>query len=597
MRSREIVDIFLKYFEENKHKRIKSHSLIPEDSTVLFTTAGMQQFSKYLSGEVNPTFKRACSNQKCIRTSDIDEVGDASHLTFFEMLGNWSFGDYFKKEAICFALDFLEKKLGLDKKNFAITIFEGNREIKKDEETEKLWINEGILKDKIFYFGMSDNFWGPVGTSGPCGPCSEIHYDLTNESCSKGSKCLPNCKCGRYLEIWNLVFMEYNKTKEGSYKLSNKKSIDTGMGLERVSMIVQRKNNIFEIDSFNEVIKELEKVSNRTYETNKKSFRIILDHLRTSIFLISEGIKPSKEDRGYVLRRLLRSIIRNSSNLGFKEYGIKKLIDKIITIYGPAYPELNRNKRKIINVINEEKLKFEKTLDKGLKIFDKLVSENKDSISGKESFKLYDTYGFPFEITKELANEKGLKISNKEFQIEFDKHKEISKKGMVKKFGGHGLIFDNGELKAANKEELKKVIKLHTTTHLLHQALRKVLGKDVQQRGSDITSERLRFDFNYKRKLNNEQLERLESEVNNVIKQDLPVIFKETTYECAIKEKALAFFKGKYPDKVKVYYIGNYSKEICGGPHVKRTGELGKFKILKEKSSSSGIRRIKAILE
>ncbi len=595
MKSREIVNKFLEYFEKKGHERVKSYSLIPADTTVLFTTAGMQQFIPYLSGEVNPPNKRLCSIQKCIRTSDISEVGDESHLTFFEMLGNWSFGDYFKEDSIKYAIDFLENELNLDKSKLAITIFGGEKGLPKDKESESLWIEEGISKKNIYEFNMKDNFWGPVGASGPCGPCSEIHYDVKGKSC--GNKCGPNCECGRYLEIWNLVFMEYNKTKEGIYKLLPTKSIDTGMGLERLTLILQNKKSIFEIDSFQDIIEEIEELSGKSYKNNERSFRIILDHIKASVFLISDGVLPSKEDRGYILRRLIRSSMRHSSNLELGKDGINKLVEKIILEYNQDYSDLKKNKDRILKIINEEKIKFEKTLTHGLKIFEELIYKNQEKIPTKEVFKLYDTFGFPFELTKELAKERGFKIDEKEFYTLLEKHKEISKKGMVKKFGGHGLILDTGELKAATQEELEKVTKLHTATHLLHQALRKVLGKHVKQMGSDITSDRLRFDFSHPKKMNLEQLERVENEVNNVINQDLPVISKETTYDSAIKEKALAFFKGKYPEKVRVYYVGNYSKEVCGGPHVKRTGELTKFKILKERSSSAGIRRIRAVLE
>lgn len=598
MKSRDIVKKFLNYFEKKGHKIIPSYSLIPADTTVLFTTAGMQQFVPYLSGEVEPTYKRTCSNQKCIRTSDIEEVGDESHLTFFEMLGNWSFGDYFKKEAIEYALDFLEKELKLDRERFAITIFKGEKGLSRDKEVENIWLEEGISQDKIYGFGMKDNFWGPVGDSGPCGPCSEIHYDVTGKQCKHGKECGPNCECGRYLEIWNLVFMQYNKISKGKYKLLPMKSIDTGLGLERVAMILQNKNSVFEIDSFQEIIKKIEELSGKYYEDNKKSFRIISDHAKASAFLISDGVLPSKEDRGYVLRRLLRNSIRHASDLELGKEGIIKIIKKVISIYKKDYPELKDKKEEILEIVESEKVKFEKTLAQGIKIFEDMVKKHKGKeISGSDVFRLYDTFGFPFELTKELAEEKGLTIDEKGFKKQFEKHKEVSKKGMVKKFGGHGLILDTGELKAATEEEVGKVTRLHTATHLLHQALRKVLGKHVKQMGSDITAERLRFDFSHQNKMNQEELQRVESEVNNVIRQNLPVIYKETTYEAAIKEKALAFFKGKYPERVKIYYIGNYSKEVCGGPHVKSTGELGKFKILKERSSSAGVRRIKAVLE
>jgi len=612
MSSKQIRRKFLNFFRKRGHKVVPSSSLLPDDPSVLFTTAGMQQFVPYLKGEVTPPYKKACSVQKCFRTDDIEEVGDNFHHTFFEMLGNWSFGDpkakdgigntYFKEGAIKLALEFLLDEMKLDKERLYITIFKGDKEIPKDIEAKKLWIKYGIPKDKIFEFGRKENFWGPAGETGPCGPCSEIHYDLTKKPCKRGDKCIPNCPCGRFIEIWNLVFMEYDKQNK-SYRLLPQKNIDTGIGLERLTAVVQNKQSSYETDLFLPIRKELENfietepknkhIFITKEQLNEKRIRIILDHIRAVCFLIADGVLPSNIEQGYVLRRLLRRIIRYGLNLG-KKFLID-LAKKVILVYKDIYPELSKKENDILTIILNEYEKFSKTLEKGIKQFNKLVSKVSpgDKISGKQVFELYATYGFPLEFTKELAKEKGVKIDQKGFYKELEKHKVISGKGKERKFGGHGL----GEARIFSKQDEEKIKKLHTATHLLHQALRDVLGNQVRQMGSDITPERLRFDFSYPKKLTPEQIRKVEEIVNEKIKENLPVKMEEMKLEKAIKSGALSFFRAKYPEIVKVYSIGNYSKEICAGPHVSSTKELGKFKIIKEEASSAGVRRIKAVLE
>ena len=612
MSSKQIRRKFLNFFRKRGHKVVPSSSLLPDDPSVLFTTAGMQQFVPYLKGEVTPPYRKACSVQKCFRTDDIEEVGDNFHHTFFEMLGNWSFGDpkakdgigntYFKEGAIKLALEFLLDEMKLDKERLYITIFKGDKEIPKDIEAKKLWIKYGIPEDRIFEFGRKENFWGPAGETGPCGPCSEIHYDLTKKPCKRGNKCIPNCPCGRFIEIWNLVFMEYDKQNK-SYRLLPQKNIDTGIGLERLVAVVQNKPSSYETDLFLPIRKELENFIEKEpknkhifiakEQLDEKRIRIILDHIRAVCFLIADGVLPSNIEQGYVLRRLLRRIIRYGLNLG-KKFLID-LAKKVILVYKDVYPELSKKENDILTIILNEYEKFSKTLEKGIKQFNKLVSKISpgSEISGKQVFDLYATYGFPLEFTKELAKEKGVKIDQKGFYKELEKHKVISGKGKEKKFGGHGL----GEARIFSKQDEEKIKRLHTATHLLHQALRDVLGKQVRQMGSDITPERLRFDFSYPKKLTPEQIRKVEEIVNEKIKENLPVKMEEMKLEEAIKSGALSFFKAKYPEIVKVYSIGNYSKEICAGPHVSSTKELGKFKIIKEEASSAGVRRIKAILE
>jgi alanyl-tRNA synthetase len=573
MNSRELRKKFLDFFEKKGHKIVPSSSLIPTDPSVLFTTAGMQQFKPYYLGEPSPYGPNVASCQKCFRTSDIDEVGDERHLTFFEMLGNFSFGGYFKEEAIKFALEFLTEvcKLQIDRMKF--TYFKGDKETPEDIESKKILLKLKIPEEKIIGMGKEDNFWGPTGLEGPCGPTTEIHI--------------------RGTEVWNLVFNEYYKDREGKLTPLKQKGVDTGMGLERLAMISQEKKNVFETDLFEPIINEL-RITN--YELgNVRSERIIADHIKSSVFLISEGILPSNVERGYVLRRILRRAILHSKILNLPKNSLIKAAGSVIEIYKDVYPEVLSKQADILTVIENEKEKFEKTLEKGLKNL-KLQIENCKSkkekiLPGKVVFDLFQSYGFPFEITKEITKEEGLEVDEEDFKERFREHQKISRIGAEKKFGGHGIV--NFQLTTNNLQ----LIKLHTATHLLHAALREIFGEKVKQMGSDISPERLRFDFSFERKLTNEEIKKVEDLVNQKIKEDLEVKKEEMSLKEALESGALAFFKEKYPERVTVYTIGNFSKEICAGPHVKRTSELGNFKIVKEESAGAGIRRIKAILK
>jgi len=562
MSSKELRKKFLDFFKNKDHNIVKSSSLLPNDSSVLFTTAGMQQFKEYYLDKKSPYRNKVASCQKCFRTSDIEEVGDERHLTFFEMLGNFSFGDYFKKEAIYFAKEFLDT---LNLKIDYVTVFEGDGEIQKDVDSYNVWKELGFSEEKnnLIFKGRDENFWGPTGEEGPCGPTTEIYING--------------------IEIWNLVFNEYFQDKNKKLTLLKKKGVDTGMGLERLSMIVQNKPTIFETDLFLPIIKEIENQFNLKYENNNYYFRIIADHIKSAVFLISENIYPSNIERGYILRRLIRRAIRYGKLMNLPSGFLLPLAKKVIEIYKDVYCEIKLSENNILTVILNEEEKFEKTLNKGLKQFEKIAE--KKEITGEEAFHLYDTYGFPIELTKELADEKNIKVDINSFYNFFKKHQEISRKGVEAKFGGIGK---NADYNAT---------RLHTATHLLQSALREVLGESVRQMGSDINSFRLRFDFSFPRKLTNEELQKIEGIVNQKIKEDLEVKREEISYEKAIKSGALSFFKEKYPPKVSVYSIGDFSKEICAGPHVKKTSELKKFKIIKEESSGANIRRIRAVLE
>jgi alanyl-tRNA synthetase len=591
---------FLKFFKKRGHKIVPSSSLIPKDETVLLTSAGMQQFIPYLSGEedILNDFKERhlCSIQKCFRTPDIEEVGDDTHNTFFEMMGNWSIGEdsqkgYFKEGAIEMALDFFVNELCLDKNKFWITIFKGDKSIPRDNESFKIWEKNGIPSNRIVEFGFQDNFWGPVGEIGPCGPCSEIHYDRGVKYGCQDPKCGPNCeKCNRFVELWNLVFMEYNKNQDKTYSKLPQKNVDTGIGFERLLSVLQNKDSVYETDIFNSILKEIENISVQKYENNKKSFRIIADHIRGSVFLISAGVSPSNSARGYILRRIIRRMIRYGKILGLSSGFLSILAKKVIILYQEIYPEIFNNQKTVLTIMENEANKFEMTLEKGLKQFEKLLkSLELDSrhkiIPGQVVFDLYQNYGFPLELTQEIAAEKGFTIEKKDFLEALKKHQEISRIGAEKKFGGIG------------KKATYQATKLHTATHLLHQALRQVLGKDIKQMGSDISSLRLRFDFSYPQKLSPEELKKVENIVNQKIKENLKVKKQEMLFREAVKSGALAFFKEKYPERVSVYSIGDFSKEVCAGPHIEKTSELGNFRIIKQESSSAGVRRIKAILE
>lgn len=580
MKAIEIRRKYLDYFKRHGHAVIPSAPLIPEnDPSVLFTTAGMQPLVPYLLGEKHPEGKRLTDYQKCVRTNDIDEVGDNRHLTFFEMLGNWSLGDYFKDESIAMSFEFLTKELEIPVEKLSVTCFAGDEDCPRDEVAANAWKKAGIPEDHIYYYGKDDNWW-IAGEEGPCGPDTEMFYDTGKPAC--GPDCQPSCDCGKYVEIWNNVFMEYFKDKNGYRKLEQR-NVDTGLGLERMTMLLQGKETPFDTELFSPVmdkLKELQKVD------AIESRRIIAEHLRSSMMIIADGGRPSNLDRGYVLRRLIRRMIRHMNKLQIDLDSLKELIDIYVENLGEMYPELVKNRETIEQVIVEEKDKFVKTLAKGEREFEKAIGrlQGTKTIPGNVVFKLYDTYGFPPEVTKELAEENGYKIDMDEFNELFKKHQEKSRAGSEQKFKG-GLA-----------ETTEETIKYHTATHLLNAAIKRVIGKDAHQRGSNITVDRMRFDFNCDHKLSPEEKQEIEDLVNKWIKEGLPVTKQEMKKEDAIKSGAECMFIEKYPDIVTVYTIGDVSKELCGGPHVKNTSELGRFKIKKEESSSSGVRRIKAVL-
>ena len=582
MKAIEIRNKYLDFFKKHGHAVIPSASLIPEnDPSVLFTTAGMQPLVPYLLGEKHPEGTRLTDYQKCVRTTDIDEVGDNRHLTYFEMLGNWSLGDYFKEESIKMSFEFLTKELQIPVEKLSVTCFAGDDDCPRDDVSAKVWKEAGILDGHIYFYGKDDNWW-IAGEEGPCGPDTEMFYDTGKPAC--GLDCQPSCDCGKYVEIWNNVFMEYYKDKNGYSKLKQR-NVDTGLGLERMTMLLQGKETPFDTELFlpvMEKIQELQKVD------NIESRRIIAEHLRSSMMIIADGGRPSNIDRGYVLRRLIRRMIRHMNKLQIDLSELSNLIDINVDNLKEMYPELEQNRDTIKNVINEEKDKFVKTLTHGEREFDKEMQkakqQGKTEIDAKVVFRLYDTYGFPPEVTKELADENGMTVDLKGFEQLFKEHQEKSRQGSTQKFKG-GLADQN-----------EKTIAYHTATHLLHQALRTVLGDHVKQSGSNITEERLRFDFTHPQKMTKEEIQKVEDLVNEQIQRDLPVTCEEMSYEDAKNSGAIGLFTDKYGDKVKVYTIGDFSKEICGGPHVMHTGDMGRFKIKKEESSSSGIRRIKAVL-
>ena len=584
MKAIEIRNKYLNYFKNHNHKVIPSAPLIPEnDPSVLFTTAGMQPLVPYLLGEKHPEGRRLTDYQKCLRTNDIDEVGDNRHLTYFEMLGNWSLGDYFKEESIAMSFEFLTKELGIPAEKISVTCFAGDEDAPRDTVTAECWKKAGIPEDRIYYYGKDDNWW-IAGEEGPCGPDTEMFYDTGKPAC--GPDCQPSCDCGKYVEIWNNVFMEYYKTKDGKYEKLKQHNVDTGLGLERMTMLLQGKETPFDTELFAPIMDRLQKLAKAD---DIASRRIVAEHLRASMMVIADGGRPSNIDRGYVLRKLIRRMTRHLNKLQVDLSELEGLIDLDIEILKDMYPELEANKDTIKQVIIEEKDKFIKTLAHGEKEFEKAINrakqENKNVIDGQTIFKLYETYGFPPEITADLAREQGFEIDNSEFEKLFKEHQEKSRMGSEQKFKG-GLA-----------EQNEKTIAYHTATHLLHKALQIVLGPNATQKGSNITTERLRFDFSHPEKMTKEQIQQVEDIVNEQIKRDLPVTCEEMSLEDAKNSGAMGLFENKYGDKVKVYTIGDFSKEICGGPHVTHTGELGHFKIKKEESSSAGVRRIKAVLE
>lgn len=592
LNSEQLRKLYLDFYNSKAHAVIESASLIPEnDPTVLFTTAGMHPLVPYLLGEKHPAGKRLTDVQVCVRTGDIESVGDASHCTFFEMLGSWSLGDYFKHDAIAWSYELLLERLEFDKDRFAVTVFAGDENCPRDDESAKRWEELGIPKDKIFYLDKKHNWWGPAGMTGPCGPDTEMFIDTGKPKCSEN--CSPACDCGKYMEIGNDVFMQYFKNADGSFEPLKNKNVDQGMGLERMLCILNGYKSVFETDLFSFAIEKLEQLSGKRYGEDDdvtKAMRIIADHTRTSTFLLGDrnGVSPSNVDQGYVLRRLIRRAMRYCRAIGVDDGALAELARLYVDKYKNAYPYIKENEERIVLELNAERDKFAKTIEQGLKEFDKVLSHLPQGMTvfpGKTAFRLYDTFGFPIEMTEELAKEKGFVLDTEGYKKAFADHQALSKAGAEQKFKG-GLA-DNGVQTA----------RLHSATHLLNAALKTVLNDNsIQQKGSNITAERLRFDFNFPRPLTKEELERVEQLVNGEIAKDVPVKLEEMTVEQAKAAGAIGVFSSKYGEVVKVYTIG-FSKEICGGPHAATTGELGKFRIVKEQSSSAGVRRIKAVLE
>jgi len=593
LKSYELRKLYLDFFREKGHAIIPSASLIPEnDPTVLFTTAGMHPLVPYLMGEKHPEGVRLADVQKCIRTGDIDEVGDPSHCTFFEMLGNWSLGDYFKKESIAYSWEFLtdEKWLGIEKDRLYFTCFEGDADAPRDTYSHDRWVEMGVDPSHIFYLGKRHNWWGPAGVTGPCGPDTEIFYDTGKPKCCPD--CNPSCSCGKYLEIWNNVFMEYNKQADGSFVPLSQQNVDTGMGLDRTIATLQGVESVYDTDAFTGIISAIERLSGKGFKEDAettRAFRIVADHIRCATFILGDprGVTPSNVDQGYILRRLIRRAIRYATGLGMPDGSLCSVAEAVIAQYGEPYPELLENKEKITAELNREEARFQKTLRNGMREFERIKGNFAGGcIDGVTAFHLYDTFGFPIEFTEEMAKENGLTIDMEGFKAAFEEHQKKSQAGAEQRFKG-GLA-DTSEATA----------KLHTATHLLQAALRKVLNDDtISQRGSNITAERLRFDFSFGRKVEKPELAEIEALVNQWIQAAAPITCEEMTVDEAREQGAVGLFGDKYGERVKVYTMGAFSKEICGGPHASNTGDLGTFKIKKEEASSSGVRRIKAVLE
>jgi alanyl-tRNA synthetase len=586
---------YLSFFASKDHAVISGASLIPEnDPTVLFTTAGMHPLVPFLLGEPHPAGKRLADVQKCVRTGDIESVGDTSHLTFFEMLGNWSLGDYFKKEAIAWSYEFLTSKeyLGFDPARLSVTVFQGEGNVPRDEESIAIWKSLGIPAERIHALPKDDNWWGPAGQTGPCGPDTEMFIDTGKPACSP--TCRPGCRCGKHIEIWNDVFLQYNKTADGRYEPLKQANVDTGMGVERTICMLQGRASVFETELFAPLMAKIAELSTEAGvapDQVQRARRIVADHLRTATFILGDprgGVKPGNLGANYVLRRLIRRAVRYAKLLGIGPGFAKTLAEIVVVNYRHVYPELQEKSETIYGELASEEERFEKTLTAGQKEFDKvsgaLKQHGQTQLSGRTAFKLYDTYGFPLEMTAELAAEQGLTVDHPGFDEAFKKHQELSKQGDKTFKGG---LADSGEI----------TTRLHTATHLLHKALQIVLGPHALQKGSNITPERLRFDFTHPDKMTPEQIAEVERIVNEQIGRNLPVALETMTIEEAKARGATALFAAKYGEQVKVYSMGDFCREVCGGPHARTTGELGKFKIQKEESSSAGVRRIRAVLE
>lgn len=588
--AKQLREMWINFYTDRGHAFIPSASLVPEnDPSVLFTTAGMHPLVPYLLGEKHPSGKRLVDIQKCVRTGDIDDVGDDYHCTFFEMLGNWSLGDYFKEQKIAWSYEFLTspKYLNINKDELAVTVFAGDENTPRDTESYEAWKNCGLKDSQIFFLGKEHNWWILASNVGPCGPDSEMFIDTGKPKCC--DSCSPACSCGKYIEIGNDVFMQYIKHSDGTLVQNPQKNVDTGFGFDRLLYISNGLSSVYDSELFSPIIKKIEEISKHEYKENKeitRNMRIIADHIRASVFMISDGVVPLNVQQGYVLRRLLRRAMNSARNLDFAGERLTELVKVVVDIYKDFYPELEKNRLEIEKQISLENEKFSKTLSQGIREFEKVVHYSKQGVlNGKTAFRLYDTFGFPLELTKELASERGLTVDEKGYDEAFKNHQEKSKANNDKVFKG-GLA-DTSE----------QTTRLHTAVHLLQAGLRKIVSSDIHQKGSNITSERLRFDFNCDHKLTDEEKQKVEDFVNDAINRNIPVVCQEMTLEQARAIGALGIFDNKYGDKVKVYIIDDISKEICGGPHAKNTGELGHFKIVKEESSSAGVRRIKAIIE
>ncbi len=587
MNAKELRERYLRFFEERGHRSIPSAPLLPEnDPTVLFTTAGMHPLVPFLLGEPHPLGKRLVNFQKCIRTNDIDEVGDPSHLTFFEMLGNWSLGDYFKADSLTWSYAFLTQELNLDPARLAVTVFAGNPDAPRDEVSANIWRGLGIPDERIFYLPKADNWWGPAGATGPCGPDSEIFYD-TGRPDHPG--CRPGCPCGKWLEIWNNVFMEYEKHADGSYTRLRQSNVDTGMGVERTLVVMQGSDDIFTIDTLAPLVQAVERLSGKRYAENPIPFRVIVDHIRAATFAIGDGAPPSNVEAGYVTRRMIRRAVRYARELGIYENFCAGLSGAVIDLFRDVYPALEEQRAVIGEAFEREETRFKQTLERGIKQVQKTVerarSEGRTQISGAEAFDLFETYGFPLPLTVEMAREQGFSVDEAGFENEYAQHRAFSRQA------------HEGQFKGGLADHSEQTTRLHTASHLLQAALRQVLGPTVQQKGSNITVERLRFDFSHTQRLSDEELAEVERIVNCQIERDLPVSMEIMPLEQALQTGALAFFGEKYGEQVKVYTIGDFSREVCGGPHVSHTGELGRFKILKQEAVGQGVRRIRAAVE
>jgi alanyl-tRNA synthetase len=594
MNANELREQYQQFFEARGHQRIRSAPLLPEnDPTVLFTTAGMHPLVPFLLGEPHPLGRRLVDVQKCLRTDDIDEVGDTTHLTFFEMLGNWSLGDYFKKESLAWSYEFLTQNLALDPARLSVTVFAGDADAPRDDDSAETWRRLGIPNARIYFMPKKDNWWGPAGATGPCGPDSEIFYD-TGTPDHPG--CAPGCACGKWFEIWNNVFMEYNKTGAGQYVKLRQQNVDTGMGVDRTVAALRGYDDVFLVDTLAPLIAHIEELTGRRYADNPRAFRIIADHARAATFAIADGATPSNVEAGYIVRRLVRRAVRYGRELGIahtpafpRSSLCADLSGIVVNTFAHAYPELEQNRARVAAELEREEAKFQDTLARGLREYHKRIEsvqgEGNPTISAADAFDLFETYGFPLSLTVELAREQGLSVDQAGFETLYQEHKEMSRRGSEHKFKG-GLA-----------DHAAETTRLHTATHLLHQALRQVLGASVHQMGSNITAERLRFDFSHAEKLTPEQIRKVEEIVNAQIAHDLPVSVQVMSLDQATGSGALAFFSEKYGDQVKVYSIGAFSEEVCGGPHVARTSELGKFKITKQEAVGQGVRRVRAVLE